>query len=176
MKTNESALDPERIKSIIEKRLVRAPSEAKTSFPDVLKQERIPWVTISEPEYLMIIFLTTEDEKRVNECILKKINPFLGLITTGPQGAAFRVEKSRYMAIRSCSVSNSFALSLGPDSTILLENHKQSVETNDIGTFSYTVPLSYILSYGDEINHATVCEYLEGLVAYSTNMWREAHE
>ncbi|MBU2622116.1 MAG: hypothetical protein KKD92_07360 [Proteobacteria bacterium] len=175
MKTNDSALEPARITSIIEKRLARAPSEAKTAFPAVLKQERVSWATISELDYLMVVFLTAEDEKRVNECISKRLNPFLGLITTGPQGAAFRVEKSRYMTIKGCNVSNSFALSLGPDSTILLEDHHQLIETNDIGTLTYTVPLAYIISYGDEISHATIYEYLEGLIAYSTNMWREAH-
>jgi hypothetical protein len=176
MKIAESVLDLERIKSIIDNRFIRAPSEAKTSFPNVLKQDQIPWVTVNNPQYLMIVFLNTEEKKRVDVCLSKNINPFLGLITTGPQGAAFRVEKSRYMVIKNCSVSNSFALSLGPDSTILLENHIQSVETNDIGTISYTIPLSYILSYGDEINHVTIYEYLEGLVAYSTNIWREAHD
>lgn len=175
MQANDSTPEPGRITSIIEKRLVHAPSEAKITFPPVLKQDRVLWATISEPEYLMVVFLTAEDEKRINECVSKRINPFIGLITTGAQGAAFRVEKARYTTMKSCSVSNSFAFSLGPDSTILLEDHHQTIQTSDIGAVSYTVPLAYIISYGDEIDHATVYEYFEGLVAYSTNIWRKSH-
>lgn len=121
----------------------------------------------------MVTFLTAEEEKRFNECVSKRTNPFVGLITTEPKGAAFRVEKAKYTTLKSCTVTNSFGFSLGPDSTILLEDHHQTVQTTDIGTVSYTVPLAYIISYGDDIDRATVYEYLEGLVAYSTNMWRE---
>ena len=172
METNPAVLDSAKIAAIIEKRLVRAPNEAKKAFPPVLKLARFSWATISEPEYLMVVFLTPEDEKRINESISKRVNPFLGLITVGPQGAAFRVEKSRNMFIKSCTVSNSYAISLGHDSTIILEDHKQSIHTRDIGTVSYSLPLAYIISFGNEIDHATIYEYFESLVAYSTNMWR----
>lgn len=175
MKTKDKTVEQERIASIVEKRLVRAPNEAKEAFPAVLKQERVSWATIFEPQYFMVVFLTPEEEKRVNEFVAKRLNPFPGLVTTGSEGAAFRVEKSRYMTIKSCQVSNSFALSLGPDSTILIQDHSQSVNTQDVGLISYKIPLAYILSYGEEINEATFYEYFEGLVAYSTNMWREAH-
>jgi hypothetical protein len=168
-------IDQGRIKSIIERKLTHAPQEAKSAFPAVLKEKHILWATISERQYFMVVFLTPEEERRINEFVERRLNPFPGLITTGPEGAAFKVKESRYMSIRNCEVSNSFTLSLGPDSTILLEDHYQSINTKDVGLLSYKIPLAYVLSYGNEINAATLYEYFDGLVAYSTNMWREAH-
>lgn len=175
MEVSDRPIDLEKIKSIIEKRLVHAPQEAKSVFPAVLQQKQVSWATISEPQYFMIVFLTPEEKKRINEFREKRLNPFPGLITSGSEGAAFRVE-SRYLTIRSCTVSNSFALSLGPDSTVIIENHSQSVNPKDIGPISYKIPLAYLLSYGNEINTATLYEYFDGLVAYSTNVWREVHD
>jgi hypothetical protein len=120
----------------------------------------------------MVVFLDPGDENRINEYRSKRFDPFPGLITFGNLGSAFRVEKSRYMLIQSCSVENAYALSLGNDSTIIMVDHKQSIKTQELGRVEYHIPLAYIVSYGDEINKATVYEYFEGLIAYSINMWR----
>ena len=171
--TSNTPTEQQKIRSIIEKLLVQAPPDVKAAFPPVLRQGRVLSAIISQPEYLIIAFLTAEEEKRFRECVSKQTDPFVGLITTGPERAVFRVEKARNTSARSCTVTNSFGFSLGPDSTILLEDHHQIVETADIGMVSYTVPLAYIISYGDDIDRETAYDYLEGLIIYSTNMWRE---
>jgi hypothetical protein len=165
--------ESQKIRSIIEKHLVRVSADIKAAFPPVLRQSRVLSAVVSQPEYLIVAFLTAEEEKRLSQCLSRETDPFAGLITTGPEKAAFRVEKATYATVRSCTVVNSFSLSLGPDSTILLEDHHQIIETIDIDTVSYTVPLAYVISYGDNINGTTVYRYLEGLVVYSTNMWKE---
>jgi hypothetical protein len=162
-----------KIKSIIEKRLIQTLPDVKATFPPVLRQGKVLSAIVSHPEYLIVVFLTAEEEKRFKDCLSRQADPLAGLVTTGPEGAAFRVENARYTTARSCTVTNSFAFSLGPDSTILLEDHHQIIETADTGMVSYTIPLAFIISYGDDIDVTTVCEYLEGLVTYSTNMWRE---
>ena len=172
--TNNTPTEPQKIRSIIEKLLIQAPPDVKASFPPVLRQGRVLPVIVFQPKYLIVAFLTAEEERRFRECISRETDPFIGLITTGPERAAFRVEKARYVTARSCTVTNSFGFSLGPDSTILLEDHRQIVETTDIGMVSYTVPLAYIISYGDDIDPTTVYEHVEGLVIYSTNMWSES--
>ena len=171
---NNTLTEPQKIRSIIEKLLVQAPPDVKASFPPVLRQGRILPVIVFQPEYLIVAFLTAEEERRFRECMSRETDPFIGLVTTESEGAAFRVEKSRYVTARSCTVTNSFGFSLGPDSTILLEDHRQIVETTDIGMVSYTVPLAYIVSYGDDINPTTVYEHIEGLVIYSKKMWSES--
>jgi hypothetical protein len=168
--------DLEHINSIINKRLIKVPMEAKISFPDVLKQELVPMVFVTNPKFLMVVFVNPVEKDRIDACFLKKIDPFLGLINTQSNNAAFKLDKSKYTIIKDSGVSNSFALSLGLDSTVILENFKQSVDTNDLGTISYTISLAYIISYGDEINHATIYEYFENLVAYSTNIWSPTHD
>lgn len=164
----------EKVRSIIEKRLIQAGQDVKAAFPPVLRQDRVMSAIISEPEYLMIVFLTEEEEKRFRECVSRQIDPFVGLITTGPEKAAFRAEKARYVTVRSCAVTNnSFSFSLGPDSTILLEDHYQTIETEEVGKVSYKVSLAFIMSYGDEIKRGLVHEYFDGLLTYSTNIWSE---
>jgi hypothetical protein len=171
--TSNIRTDPERIKSIIEARLVQAPPDVKASFPPVLRQGRVLSAIISEPEYLIVAFLTTQEENRFKEYISRQLDPLVGLITTRSERAEFRAERVSLTTVRSCTVTNSFGFSLGPDSAILLEDHHQIIETADIGTVSYTVPLAYIISYGDSIDRSTVYQCLEGLLAYSTSMWRE---
>jgi len=164
------------VSTIINKRLVKIPKKLKEPFPSILKQEQLSWATISEKDFLMVIFISADDKERISKNIKDNLNPFVGLITTEKVGAAFRVENSRYMYVNNCSVNNSYAISLGPDSTIILENHKQSILLENIGNVSYTIPLAYIISYGNEIDHASIFEYLDGLVAYSTNQWRGTNE
>jgi hypothetical protein len=172
MEVADRPIESERIKTIVDKRLVHAPQEAKSAFPAVLKQKKVLWATISEPHYFLIVFLTPEEKKRVDDFVRKGLNPFPGLITTASKGAAFKIERSRNTSIRSSDVSNSYTMSLGPDSTVLLEDHNQSINSKDLGTVSYKIQLAYVLSYGEEINTATLYEYFDGLLAYSTNMWR----
>jgi hypothetical protein len=167
-------VEPERIISIIEKRLTHAPPDIRASFPPVLRQGRVLSATISQPEYFMVAFFTAEQEERFGAYIATRTNPFVGLITTGPERAACRIEKATCAAARSCVVTNLFGFSLGPDSTILIEDHHQIIETADTGTISYTLPLAYVVSYGDQIYNATAYEYFDGLVAYSMNIWKES--
>ncbi len=164
-----------KINEIIKKRLSRVAPSVKKSFPSVLQKKKIRWVAITEAEYAMIVILGSGDKKRINDYISKKLNPFPGLITVKKESALFRAEGARYMTASECTVSNAYTFSLGKDSTIVLLNHTQSIETKNQGKLEYKIPLAYIVSYGDEINKATVYEYFDGLVAYSTNMWREAY-
>jgi len=140
--TSNTRTDSERIKSIIEARLIQAPPDVKATFPPVLKQGKVLSAVVYEPEYLIVAFLTTEEENRFNEYISRQLNPLVELITTGPEKAEFRAERVRYATARSCTVVNSFSFSLGLDSTILLEDLHQIIEAANIGTISYTVPLA----------------------------------
>lgn len=168
----DNNINPDKIKEIIEQRFTHAPDKIKKFFPAVLQNSPFSWITFSPPDYLIILFLNPGDEKRINEYTSKRLDPFPGLITLENKGAAFRVDKSRYMLIQSCTVNNSYALSLGRDSTIIMVDHKQSIKTQELGQVEYHIPLAYIISYGNEISKATIYDYFDGLIAYSINMWR----
>lgn len=170
---DNTLVEPEKMKSIIERRLVHVGPDIKAVFPPVLRQNRIRSAVILQPKYAMIVFLAEEEEKRCRERILKQSEPFPGLITTGPEKAACRIEKAVCASARSCTITDSFGFSLGPDSTLFLEDHHQLFMTSDMDVISYTVPLAYIASYGNDIDYTTVYKYFDSLVAYSINMWRE---
>jgi hypothetical protein len=104
--TSDIRTDPERIKSIIETRLVQAPPDVKATFPPVLRQGKALSAIISEPEYLIVAFLTSEEENRFKEYISRQLDPFVGLITTRSERAEFRAERVRYATVRSCTVTN----------------------------------------------------------------------
>ncbi len=175
MEIKNPSIDPEKIKLIIQRHLSQWIKDIKQKLPEVLTREPAYWATITEPEYLMIVFLTPQDQKRIKESMSKGQNPFLGLITTSGGPAAFRLEKAKSMTIDNCRVNNSFTFSLGQDSTAILINHQQSIETKEIGQVSYIVSLAYILSYGDEINNANVYDHLDGLLAFSETIWRKVN-
>lgn len=160
-------IDTTRITNIIEKRLTKAPKKLKESFPEVFHHQPVTWLTISQPEYLMVIFVQPGDISRITDPQYRNVHPFPGLVTLETQGAAFRVENARNMIIQGNKVKNAYALSLGSDSTIIIENHNQELRDRN-----YYIPLAYIISYGDEINKATAYEYFEGIITYSINMWR----
>jgi len=168
----DTKINPDKIKEIIEQRFAQAPAIIKKSFPDVLQNSPVSWITLSPPDYLMVVFLDPGDEIRIKEYTSKKYDPFPGLITLENKGAAFRIDKSRSMLIQSCTVKNSYALFLGSDSTIIMADHTQSIKTQELGQINYHIPLAYIVSYGSEISKATVYDYFDGLIAYSINMWR----
>lgn len=168
----DTNINTDKIKEIIEQRFTQAPEKIKKTFPDVLQSSPFSWIVFSPPDYLMVLFLSPDDGKRINEYTSKKIDPFPGLITLDNKGAAFRVDKSRNMLIQSCTVNNSYALSLGKDSTIIIADHRQSIKTQELGQIEYHIPLAYIISYGNEISKATIYDYFDGLIAYSINMWR----
>jgi len=165
-------INPDKIKEIIEQRFTHAPDKIKKSFPAVLQNSPFSWIVFSPPDYLMVLFTNPGDEKRIKEYTSKKYDPFPGLITLENKGAVFRVDKSRYMLIQSSAVNNSYAISLGKDSTIIIVDHRQLIKTQEIGQIEYQIPLAYIISYGNEISKATIYDYFDGLIAYSINMWR----
>lgn len=173
MKNN---LNISRIKEIIKRRLIKIPSEVRKFFPKILSQPKISIKIIKSKNYILIVFLRPEEKaRRENDLIRKKLSSFPGLIAKDDKSkVAFRIE-SRNTLITSCTIKNMFSLSLGKDSTAILCDHKQILDTEDFGKYEYTVELAYVISFGDEINQANVYDYFEELVAYSIKRWREAN-
>jgi hypothetical protein len=91
----DTKINHDKIKEIIEQRFTQAPAVIKKSFPYVLQNPPVSWITMSPPDYLMVVFIEPGDDLRIKEYISKKYDPFPGLITLENKGAAFRVDKSR---------------------------------------------------------------------------------
>ena len=170
-------IDKNRIKEIIKKRLLKVPSEVKQSFPNILSQNKISVKIIQNNKYILIVFLNSEEEKRrKKDKIRKELSSFPGLIVKdNVSKTAFRLENKNTL-ITSCTIKNMFSLSLGKDSTAILNNHKQILDTKKYGYYEYTVDLAYVLSFGDEINQKNVYNYFDDLVVYSIEHWSNFNE
>jgi len=172
----KKSLDTLRIKEIIKRRLIKIPSEVRKFFPKILSKPKISIKIIKSKNYILIVFLEPEEKaRRKNDPIRKKISSFPGLIAKDDASkVAFRIE-SRNTLITNCTIEDMFSISLGKDSTAILCDHKQILNTEEFGRYKYTVELAYVISFGDEINQNNIYDYFEELVAYSINQWKVVH-
>jgi len=58
----------------------------------------------------------------------------------------------------------------------VLQNHTQSINIKELGSQEYTVDLTYLVAFGDEINGLSFYDYLEDLIAFSVKQWRVSGE
>lgn len=164
------------INKVVNKRLLQAPNEVKKCFPEFFMKSDVIWISFSTQEYFMLVFGTSKEEKRVEKLKKNNFNPYPGLISCEDNNSsAFRLDKSRNTFIKDCSVDNIYSFSLGKDCTIILQNHKQSLNTPELGEYSYKVRLAYIVTFGDEIHKANFIDFLDGLISYSIKEWRKNH-
>ncbi|MCJ7508281.1 MAG: hypothetical protein MUO85_06065 [candidate division Zixibacteria bacterium] len=167
----------ERIRDIVERRLTKVDVETKNAFPSVLKLPSVHWVSLGNDALLSLLFITDDDLGRIKSYQTQNFEPFPGLFTTDSTlPAAFGFSKSRFGVVRGCSVTNSISFSVGKDTTFIVLDHTQSIETKELGVINYKLPLGYFVSFGDEITPDNAYENLEELIVYSIKVWRESHD
>lgn len=166
-------LDKEKLKQIIQKRLLNVPDELKKHFPLVLSNPKVSWIVLSPPNYFMLVFVDEYGIKRALELKGKNYNPFPGLIKDNPaMAAAFRLNQSKNVFMAGCNVENLFSFDLGQDSSVIISDHHQSINIIELGKYEYKIELAYIISFGDEFNNSNILEILEELITYSIKQWR----
>lgn len=175
-------LDPkfesqERLNDILNRRFVRIHQKIKQELPFVLSKEKLEYSMIFAKQYFLLAFLNEDEKLRIQKMSEKGYYPFPGLIAEEASSpSAFRLEGSKYNFIVKNTVNNMFSLSLGEDSTVILCEHTQSINTAELGKHTYIVPLAYIISFGKEINHGNMYDFLEDLIAYSVDKWVSDYE
>lgn len=122
-------------------------------------------------KYMLVDFVNQKEKDRIKKLVDKNIFPFLGLFKTeiDETKSAWVVNNSRNFFISYCSV-NGFSITLGKDSTIIIDNHKQSINVKDIGILSYSLKLCILISFGEIINKENYLDYLEDLISYFLKM------
>lgn len=169
-------IDHEKIKKLIDRRLIVIPGDIKRCFPNIIKGE-IRWVSFSNDELLILIFSDSDEMRRIQEYNSKGYDPFPGFITTKQSvGAGMRLENSKNTLISGCSVSGMYSFSVGKDSSFIVQDHLQTLQTNELGEIKYKIPLAYVISFGESISENNAYESLEELIAYSIKIWREKNE
>jgi len=163
----------ELVNHIILRRLIRIPPQLKKSFPPILSKPNLHWLVFSSDAFFLLVFVDNMDMDRIQGLLAKGFDPFPGLFAPNESvGAAFGVQGSRNLLIMNCAVELSFGFRLGPNSTMIISDYKQSIKTNELGIYSYAIGLAYIISFGNEIVKDNLYDYLDGLVAYSVEKWR----
>lgn len=169
-------VDHDRIKKLIDRRLIVIPDDIKKCFPNIIRRE-IRWVSFSNEELLILIFLDSDEMKRIQEYSKNGYDLFPGFITTKQSiGAGMRLENSKNNLISGCSVSGMYSFSVGKDTSFIVQDHLQTLQTNELGEIKYKIPLAYVISFGERISENNAYESLEELIAYSVKIWRETNE
>lgn len=167
----------EKTKHIVEKRLLHVPKELKECFPLILSRKDLSYIPYTTQAYFMLAFCDEEDWTRINKLLKEDYQPFPGLIADSPSAkSAFKVDRSKYLMFNKNRVTDTYSFSLGRDSTVILCDHTQSINTKELGRYEYTVQLAYLVSYGDEIDSLNMFDFLDDLIAGSVKIWTDQHE
>jgi hypothetical protein len=157
---------------IVDDRLVRIAPEAKNVLPTIL-QGKMDFFTFLNDSYFALFFVDDADKDRIRDLRDRKIQPFPFLVKPKEivAGSAFSFDKSKFVWLEKCVVKNMFSLTLGKDSTVILVDHKQIINTKELGNYEFLVKLAYVISFGEEINRENFFVALEDLIAYSLKSW-----
>lgn len=173
-KLSKLEIDTNRLKTTIDNCLRAVPQTQYEHLPKILLEKgRTRFFFLGNDQFLIIDFLDDEEAKRISNLQEKGLFPFPGLIKPDQveMSAAFRFDKSKNGLVNGCSVSNMFSFSLGQDSTVTIQDHKQSIKTEELGEYSYTIKLAYLLSFGTEIIPANVYDSIRELIFNSFKQW-----
>jgi len=166
----------EKIRDIIERRLIRVDEESRRTFPSVLQSQPTHWISFADEKIFSLFFVTEEEIKRINSFQEKRLNPFPGLVTTDSNlPSAFAFSGSRFGSIIGSTVKNSNSFFAGPDTSFFVADHSQSLNTIEEGEVTYKILLAYFLSFGVEVTPDNVYQNLEELIVYSIKVWRKSH-
>ena len=168
-------IDQARLKDIVKKRLFQVPPEMKRRLPPILNKPDVTFYAIFTDTYFILDFVDSTEKERIQKLMEKGRDPFPALIKPDNISAptSFRFERSKNIVIGSCVVKNAFSFSLGKDCTLILYDHKISIQTEESGVYEYVINLAYIVSFGDEINIDNYYDFVEDLIAYSLKHWQE---
>lgn len=166
-------LDEKRIRKILDRKLLKVSKNVTSPFFSTIGED-FEIYSLRTKHLLGVFLLSKVEFQRVKEFEIKGYVPFPALYTTQDgRPTAFRFEKSRNVYIKSNTVQNAISLSLGPDSTVILQDHTQKVLTNEIGQLEYKIDLGFLISFGSDIDEFNSYEYLEELIAYAIKSWRQ---
>jgi hypothetical protein len=83
----------------------------------------------------------------------------------------FKFEKVTNGYIKSNQVTNMYSFNIGKDCTFIIEDHKIEIKDNKGETIDYMINLSYVVSFGDEINLSNADLFLKQIIEYSIKLW-----
>jgi hypothetical protein len=162
------------IHNIVNSRIFKAADSVKMHFPRSISTGSGFYLSFGNEKLHAIIFLDRSEQKPLDERLKNQYDPFPGLLTTEEGiGAAFRFENSKNCIIESCHVANSYALSLGKNSSIVLINHSQEIHTKELGSLKYRIDLGFIVTFPDDITLFDLEDAFDDLISYYISTRRD---
>jgi hypothetical protein len=174
IKLSIKGIDADKLKSTIDSCLRAVPKTEYEHLPNVLLEKgHTRFFFLGNDKFLVIDFLDDEEAERIQKLSEKGLFPFPGLIKPEQlkMSAAFAFNSSRNGLVRGCSINNMFSFSMGKDSTVIIQDHRQSIKTEELGDYSYTIKLAYLLSFGEEINFENIYSFVRELILNSYKQW-----
>jgi hypothetical protein len=142
-------------------------------LPSVLTQPKVQIYTLFTEKYFILAFFNNTEWAKIRDFRERGITPLPFLIkpADNTRTTPFNVQNSKNILFRSNQVKNQYAFTIGDNSTVLIIEHKQVIESEELTT-DYTIGLAYLVSFGEEITPNNFYNYLQDLVAYSFKVWR----
>ena len=75
--------------------------------------------------------------------------------------------------IERCFIVNSYALSLGKNSSIVLVDHKQGINTKELGALEYKIDLGFIITFPDDVTPFDLKDAFDDLISYYISTRRD---
>jgi len=171
---DKAKLDQE-VRELVERRLLRNPPDLEKYLPPVLLKPDVTSFTYWADKYFILALVDKGKKQELKKRVTELGNPFPGLIKPDNIGGpvAIRVENSRNGMLDHNS-TNMFFLSLGKDCTLIIQDHKQTINIGR-GVLEYFIDLAYIVSFGVEIKPYNLLNYLDDLMAYSLKQWKSGN-
>jgi hypothetical protein len=162
------------IELVINERLQLVPDKIKKIFPSFLRGE-VGYALIENDRYCIVFVGGKSDISKLSEGIITDLIGWL-IKDDSSDFTAIKFEKgSRDIFIKSCTMYDQVAFDLGPDCTVILQDHKQ-ICTSGGKKKEFHIDLAYILTYGTEITQDNFSSEFDDLVAYSVKVWREGKD
>jgi predicted dehydrogenase len=162
------------IHNIIDSRLFKAADSVKKRFPNSISSGSGFYVDFGNEKLHVILFLDRSEKDSLDARLQKRYDPFPGLLTTEEGiGAAFRFENSKNCIIEGFVVNNSYALSLGKNSSIVLVDHNQEIKTDELGVLKYKIDLGFIITFPGDSSPFDLNDAFDDLISYYISTRRD---
>lgn len=149
--------------------------ENKKHLPKILRKKEVKFGIIQNKYLFMVYFIKPETQKKVEEYYKKYKDYFPGLFAF-PQykvGSAFSFDNSKNNYLKDNTVNNLYSFKIGKDSSFILENHNQTINTSEGVIIDYLIDLAYVIFFGESINSSNFQESLDSLIKHSIKIWGE---
>ena len=162
------------IHNIVDSRIFKAADSVKKHFPKSISSGSGFYLSFGNERLHAIIFLDRSEKNSLDARLKNQYDPFPGLLTTEEGiGAAFRFENSKNCIIESCTVNNSYTLSLGKNRAIVLVDLNQEINTKELGALKYKIDLGFIITFPNDSTPFDLKDAFDDLISYYISTRRD---